>query len=58
MGQYDNNKLYAAEILAILLQGNEANQKLLGEKDGTDILLQSLAYYKRRDPNSALSTAH
>lgn len=51
--QYDNNKLYAAEILAILLQGNEMNQKLLGEKDGIDILLQSLAYYKRRDPNSA-----
>ena len=51
--QYDNNKLYAAEILAILLQGNEPNQKLLGEKDGIDILLQSLAYYKRRDPNSA-----
>lgn len=50
--QYDNNKLYAAEILAILLQGNKPNQKLLGERDGIDILLQSLAYYKRRDPNS------
>ena len=50
--QYDNNKLYSSEILAILLQGNEANQRLLGEKDGIDILLQSLAYYKRRDPSS------
>ena len=50
--QYDNNKLYAAEVLAILLQGNQLNQKLVGEKDGIDILLQSLAYYKRRDPNS------
>lgn len=50
---YDNNKLYAAEILTILLQGNAPNQKLLGEKGGIDILLQSLAYYKRRDPNSA-----
>lgn len=50
--QYDNNKLYAAEILAILLQENQENQKLLGEKDGIDILLQCLAYYKRRDPNS------
>lgn len=49
---YDNNKLYAAEIMAILLQGNEPNQKLLGEKGGIDILLQSLAYYKRRDPNT------
>lgn len=50
--QYDNNKLYASEILAILLQGNETNQRLLGEKDGIDILLQALAYYKRRDPGS------
>lgn len=49
---YDNNKLYAAEILAILLQENTPNQKLLGEKGGIDILLQSLAYYKRRDPSS------
>ena len=54
--QYDNNKLYASEVLAILLQGgNEAsqvNQQLLGERDGIDILLQSLAYYKKRDPAS------
>lgn len=49
---YDNNKLYAAEILAILLQENTPNQKVLGEKGGIDILLQSLAYYKRRDPSS------
>lgn len=48
--QYDANKLYASEILAILLQNNESNQRTLGEKDGIDILLQSLAYYKRRDP--------
>ena len=50
--QYDANKLYASEILAILLQTNEANHRLLGEKDGIDILLQALAYYKRRDPSS------
>ena len=50
--QYDSNKLYSSEILAILLQGNEPNQRILGEKDGIDILLQSLAYYKRRDPHS------
>ena len=50
--QYDSNKLYAAEILAIILQSNETNQKLLGEKDGIDNLLQALAYYKRRDPQS------
>ena len=50
--QYDTNKLYASEILAILLQSNETNQRLLGEKNGIDILLQSVAYYKRRDPSS------
>lgn len=51
--QYDENKLYSSEILAILLQDNTANQKLLGNMDGIDILLQSLAYYKRRDPHSS-----
>ena len=50
--QYDTNKLYAVEILAILLQGNETNQRLLGEKEGIDNLLQALAYYKRRDPQT------
>ena len=49
--QYDANKLYASEILAILLQNNESNQHALGEIDGIDVLLQSLAYYKRRDPS-------
>ena len=50
--QYDANKLYASEILAILLQDYEANQRILGEKEGIDSLLQALAYYKRRDPVS------
>ena len=50
--QYDSNKLYVVEILAILLQSNESNQRLLGEKDGIDHLLQALAYYKRRDPQT------
>jgi beta-catenin-like protein 1 len=51
--QFDPNKLYSSEILAILLQDNIENQKILGEVDGVDILLQSLAYYKRRDPHSS-----
>ena len=50
--QFDSNKLYVVEILAILLQGNETNQRLLGERDGIDNLLQALAYYKRRDPHT------
>lgn len=51
--QYDPNKLYSSEILAILLQDHTPNQTLLGEQEGIDILLQSLAYYKRRDPHSS-----
>ena len=50
--QYDPNKLYSSEILAILLQNNPTNQRLLGEAEGIDILLQSLAYYKKRDPHT------
>ena len=50
--QYVANKLYSSEILAIVLQDNEPNQRLLGDTDGIDILLQSLAYYKKRDPHS------
>ena len=53
---FDANKLYASEILAILLQANESNQQFLGEHSGIDILLQSLAYYKRRDPQSSDET--
>lgn len=37
------NKLYASEMLSILLQSNNTNRQLLGELDGIDILLQQLA---------------
>ena len=49
---FDGNKLYAAETLAILLQDTPENRAALGEKDGIDILLQQLAFYKRHDPGS------
>ena len=44
------NKQYAAEILAILLQSSSANRKRLTELDGVDTLLQLLAAYRKRDP--------
>ncbi|XP_054722689.1 beta-catenin-like protein 1 [Uloborus diversus] len=47
---FDANKLYASEILSILLQRHEENRRLLGEADGIDVLLQQLAYFKRHDP--------
>lgn len=50
---FDPNKLYASEVLSILLQDNEKNRVALGELDGIDTLLQQLAFYKRHDPNSA-----
>ena len=40
---FDANKLYASETLAICLQNNDDNRKLIGEMDGIDVLLQQLA---------------
>ena len=47
---YDSNKLYASEILSILLQDCSENRELFGEIGAMDSLLQQLAYYKRHDP--------
>lgn len=49
---FDGNKLYASEILSIMLQNSEENRNILGDLKGVDILLQQLAFYKRRDPTS------
>lgn len=43
---FDANKLYASEILAILLQNCEPNRKMLGEIEGIDVLLQQLSVRK------------
>ena len=47
---FDSNKLYASEILSILLQDCSENRELFGEIGAMDSLLQQLAYYKRHDP--------
>ena len=44
------NKQYAAEVLAILLQSSPINRRKLCELDGIDLLLQLLAAYRKRDP--------
>ncbi|XP_057337861.1 beta-catenin-like protein 1 isoform X1 [Microplitis mediator] len=49
---FDTNKLYASELLSILLQQSSENNLLLGDLDGIDVLLQQLAYYKRHDPQT------
>lgn len=50
--EFDSNKQYASEILAILLQSSVANQKRLGQMNGVDVMLQAVAMYKSRDPKS------
>lgn len=51
--EFEANKQYASEILAILLQNSPANQKRLGQINGVDGLLQAVAMYKSRDPKTS-----
>jgi beta-catenin-like protein 1 len=51
--EFDGNKQYASEILAILLQSSTANQKKLGQMNGVDVVLQAVAMYKSKDPKSS-----
>ena len=44
------NKQYAAEILAILLQSSEKNRVKFMSVEGVDILLQLLSQYRKLDP--------
>ncbi|PON60745.1 Coatomer beta subunit [Parasponia andersonii] len=50
--EFDSNKQYASEILAILLQNSSENQKKLGQMNGVDVLLQAVAMYKSKDPKN------
>ncbi|WVW81453.1 hypothetical protein I302_103447 [Kwoniella bestiolae CBS 10118] len=51
--EYDSNKQYASEILAILLQDNREIILKVGELDGMDILLQGLSQYRKKDPGDS-----
>ncbi|KIW69873.1 hypothetical protein PV04_02193 [Phialophora macrospora] len=44
------NRQYAAEILAILLQSNKKNRDRLAKKEGVDALLELVSAYRKRDP--------
>jgi beta-catenin-like protein 1 len=48
--QFDTNKLYASELLSILLQNSDGNRLKLGQLDGVDRLLRALVKYKKHDP--------
>ncbi|KAH9625791.1 hypothetical protein KSS87_006035 [Heliosperma pusillum] len=50
--EFDGNKQYASEILAILLQNSLVNQKRLGQMNGVDVVLQAISMYKSKDPKS------
>jgi beta-catenin-like protein 1 len=44
------NRQYAAELLAILLQGSTKNRDRFAALDGVDTVLQILSAYRKRDP--------
>jgi beta-catenin-like protein 1 len=44
------NKQYAAELLAILLQSSRRNRDKFAEMGGVDVTLQLLSAYRRKDP--------
>eukprot|EP00041_Stephanoeca_diplocostata_P010326 m.164034 g.164034 ORF g.164034 m.164034 type:complete len:608 (+) comp18111_c0_seq41:148-1971(+) len=48
--KFDSNKLYASEILAILLQTSDENKETLASLNGIDRLLRGLKPFFRRDP--------
>eukprot|EP00897_Mesotaenium_endlicherianum_P007045 jgi/Mesen1/6369/ME000329S05538 len=54
--EFDNNKLYASEVLAILVQSSPGNQKRVGQSNGVDTLLQAVAAFKARNPRSSEET--
>jgi beta-catenin-like protein 1 len=49
-GRVSQNKQYAAEILAILVQNSDKNRRKLASLDAADIMLQLVAPYRKRDP--------
>ncbi|KAK6028891.1 Eukaryotic hypothetical protein, partial [Ostertagia ostertagi] len=58
-GQFDANKMYASELVALLLQLSETAKRKLTEKvDGIDMLLRALAAYKRHDPENMDEREH
>jgi beta-catenin-like protein 1 len=65
--EMDANKLYASEVLSMLLQSSKANRLIIGELivkssmassssdecNGIDALCQGIAPYRKRDPQSS-----
>lgn len=49
-GKVGQNRQYAAELLAILFQGNSQNRQRFASQEGVDAVLQILSAYRKRDP--------
>ncbi len=49
-GGVSQNRQYAAEVLAILVQNSAKNRRKLASLDATDIMLQLVAPYRKLDP--------
>ncbi|GFZ44825.1 hypothetical protein JCM24511_02551 [Saitozyma sp. JCM 24511] len=48
--EYDSNKQYASEILAILMQDSRTNVMRMAELDGLETMLKVLFQYRKKDP--------
>ncbi|KAH8830938.1 Catenin-beta-like protein [Flagelloscypha sp. PMI_526] len=53
---HDENRSYAAELLSILLQDNNANRLAFGKQDGVEICLQVVSQFRKKDPVDADET--
>ncbi|KAF1769473.1 hypothetical protein GCK72_001290 [Caenorhabditis remanei] len=52
-GAFDANKMFASELLSVILQTSDnAKAKLTDKIDGIDILLRAIAVFKKNDPAS------
>ncbi|KAL6049631.1 Beta-catenin-like protein 1 [Balamuthia mandrillaris] len=50
---FDENKAYCCELLSICLQLSPSNRQMFVEKNGMDVILVSLAGYRKQNPPSA-----
>eukprot|EP00052_Salpingoeca_macrocollata_P014701 m.116015 g.116015 ORF g.116015 m.116015 type:complete len:563 (-) comp19420_c0_seq5:37-1725(-) len=50
---HDDNRLYASELLAMLLSHSSENRQVFAARESLDTLLQCLARYKKRDPEGS-----
>ncbi|KAJ3012777.1 UNVERIFIED_CONTAM: hypothetical protein HDU68_001032 [Siphonaria sp. JEL0065] len=51
--QFDSNRQYASELLAILLQNSKPNRVALGSSGGVTALLKVISVYRKKDPKEA-----